>query len=140
MKKVYRLIPMPALLLIVVNILILFGASGAGSLGKTLFGLKNGAFTWGDGFLFLGLICLFLEIFKSTRTAQSEIYDHILSTLTFIVYLIEFILVKGAGTSVFLLLTFMSLIDVIAGFTVTISTARRDIALDRDAGFIQPSN
>jgi hypothetical protein len=29
----------------------------------------------------------------------------------------------------FLLLTLMSLLDVVAGFTVSISTARRDIAL-----------
>jgi hypothetical protein len=34
----------------------------------------------------------------------------------------------------------MSLFDVIAGFSITISTARRDISLDRDSGFIQPTS
>ncbi len=140
MKKALKIIPWPGVLLIIINILILFGESGVGTLGKKLFGLKDGVFTWGDLFLVLGLLCLFIEVIKATRTSRTEIYDHILSTLAFIVYLVEFILVKGAGTSVFLLLTLMSLFDVVAGFTITIATARRDISLDRDASFIQPTN
>jgi hypothetical protein len=32
----------------------------------------------------------------------------------------------------------MSLFDVIAGFTVTITTARRDVTIDRDSGYVPP--
>ena len=56
----------------------------------------------------------------------------------FIIFLIEFIVVKGAGTSTFFILALMSLFDVIAGFSVTITTARRDVTLDRDGQFAPP--
>jgi hypothetical protein len=105
------------------------------------FKLMSGA-TWfmyvGDLFVIIGLVFLFIEVLKSTRTSQAAIIDHILSTLVFIVFLIEFIIVKGAGTSTFFILALMSLFDVIAGFTVTITTARRDITMDRDSGYVPP--
>jgi hypothetical protein len=47
----------------------------------------------------------------------------------FVVALLEFLLVPACGTSVFLIITALTLIDVIAGFTVSLSTARRDIAI-----------
>jgi len=87
----------------------------------------------------VGLVFLFVEVLKSTRTSQAAIFDHILSTLVLIVFLIEFIAVKGAGTSTFFILALMSLFDVIAGFTVTITTARRDVTMDRDSGFVPPA-
>jgi uncharacterized membrane protein len=36
----------------------------------------------------------------------------------------------GFGTSVFLMLTLMCFVDVVAGFTVTISAARRDFGFE----------
>jgi len=45
--------------------------------------------------------------------------------------LIEFLLVKQAGTSTFFILMVISLVDVLAGFIVTARTAQRDIAIDR---------
>ncbi len=50
--------------------------------------------------------------------------------LLFVACLVEFIILPGFGTSVFLLLTLMCFIDVVAGFTVTISTARRDFGVE----------
>jgi hypothetical protein len=142
--KILKFLPMFFFLLIILNIVFIFGGGTSTGLYTTFFGISlpskaTWVFTWGDFFLTLGLICLFIEVIKATRTSTTEIYDHILSTLTFIVFLLEFILVKRAGSSVFLLLTLMSLFDVIAGFSITISTARRDINLDRDSGFIQPT-
>lgn len=84
----------------------------------------------GDLLVVFGLALLFVEIFKSTRTGTSSIIDHLLSVGLFVVCLLELILVPAFGTATFLFLTLMSLIDVIAGFTVTISAARRDIGLD----------
>ncbi len=81
----------------------------------------------------LGLLLLYIEILKSTRTSQAAVLDHVLSLAVFIACLLAFILLPRAGTTGFALLTLMSLIDVVAGFTVTISAARRDIEYDRRA-------
>ena len=83
-----------------------------------------------DLILLLGLVCLFFEILKSTRTGTASILEHILSTLVFVLYLIEFLLVRSAASSVFFLLMLMSLLDVIAGFSVSITSAGRDITVD----------
>jgi hypothetical protein len=48
----------------------------------------------------------------------------------FVGFLIEFLVVKWVGIISFLILTVMSLFDVLVGFTVTISPARRNITLD----------
>ncbi|MCU0767063.1 MAG: hypothetical protein MUE39_06775 [Gammaproteobacteria bacterium] len=93
--------------------------------------------TWvlsaGDLLLMLGLVLLYVEIFKATGTAVSSVVNHTLSMLVFIAFVVEFITVARAGTSVFFLLGLMSLMDVIAGFTVTIVSARRDLAVEKDA-------
>jgi steroid 5-alpha reductase family enzyme len=126
----FPLLLIPFLLL---NALLLFTSAG---LGVPLFDgtLPSGAvwvFTRADAIALLGLVLLYLEILKSTRTGNSSIIDHVLSLALFVVCLLEFLLVKGAGHSAFLLLTAMCLIDVIAGFTVSISVARRDFGFNR---------
>ncbi|MEZ5582081.1 MAG: hypothetical protein R3F37_04235 [Candidatus Competibacteraceae bacterium] len=45
--------------------------------------------------------------------------------------MIEFITVQQLGTSTFFLLMMMALIDVIAGFTVTVSSAHRGITISQ---------
>ena len=85
----------------------------------------------GNLLVILGLILLFFEIFKSTRTGTSSIVDHLFSVGLFIVCLLELILLPAFGTATFLFLTLMTLIDVVAGFTVTIAAARRDIGFDQ---------
>lgn len=82
-----------------------------------------------DLFVGLGTVALYLEIFRATKASLQSIINHSLSMVVFVFFLIEFIVFEGVGTSSFLLLTLMSFLDVIAGFTVTISTARRDVAL-----------
>lgn len=82
----------------------------------------------GDILVMLGIIFLYFEILKATRASRSTIIDHALSLVVFVIFLIEYIVVAGAGTATFMILTLMSLLDVIAGFTITISTSRRDIS------------
>ena len=82
----------------------------------------------GDLLILAGVALLFFEIVKASRSRRAGI-DHALSMVLFVVALLEFLLVRGCGTSVFLIITALTLIDVIAGFTVSISTARRDIAI-----------
>lgn len=89
--------------------------------------------TWGDMVVLLGLIVLNIEIFKATRTSNVSIVDHTLSTFAFIAFLISWMIspwtIGPKGDSTFLFLTVMSFVDVIAGFTITISAARRDFGL-----------
>ena len=44
----------------------------------------------------------------------------------FIICLVEFLMFEGFATSVFFLIMLMTLMDVMAGFMVTIASARRD--------------
>jgi len=86
--------------------------------------------TSGDLLLAVSLVLLFIEILKSTRSGSASILEHMLSMVVFVVYLVEFLLAGAAATSVFFLLMAMSLIDVIAGFTVSITSAGRDVTMN----------
>jgi hypothetical protein len=83
----------------------------------------------GDLIVLLALVMLFLEVLKSTRTSTGSIVDHMVSTLVFVGALVTLLLVPFAGTSTFLILTAITLFDVVAGFSVTIRSARRDIGI-----------
>jgi hypothetical protein len=73
------------------------------------------------------MVVLFIEIVKATYTGTASMIDHGLSMLVFIAFLVEFLLVPQASSSVFFLLMMAALIDVIAGFTIGIRVAKRDI-------------
>ena len=86
----------------------------------------------GDFFVLAGLGALFLEMLKAARPGRASVLDHILSTATFVVALVCFLLVDYAGTATFFLLTVMTLIDVIAGFSISLFAARRDFSLESE--------
>ena len=88
--------------------------------------------TAGDLSVLVGLVFLYFEILKSTRTGNSSILDHVLSLTLFVIALLEFLLTAVAGNTPFLLISLMMFIDVIAGFTVSISVARRDVGFTRE--------
>lgn len=83
----------------------------------------------GDILLTFGLIILFVELINATKTGASTIINHALSMLVLLVALVEFIVLPPFGTSVFFFIVVLTLLDVIAGFTVTITAARRDLNL-----------
>jgi hypothetical protein len=87
------------------------------------------AVTWGDLMLVLGLVCLFFEVLKSTNTGRSSVVEHMLSTALFIIFLVEFLLVGYSASSVFFILMIMAIFDVVAGFTVSITSAGRDVTM-----------
>jgi hypothetical protein len=138
-----RAIPLTFFIFILYNVLVLFsgsagteGGDGAAAaralLATEIFGIPmiSGAtwsFTWGDLILSITLFVLFAEILKATYTSTSSLVDHGLSMLVFIAALIEFIVVPQAATSVFFLVLVALLVDVIAGFTIGIRVAKRDI-------------
>jgi len=86
-------------------------------------------FTLADMMVTGTLFLLFIEILKATRTSGKSLVDHALSTIVFIICIIEFLVVPEAATSLFFVITLITLIDVIAGFSVTIRAARRDFAV-----------
>ena len=58
-----------------------------------------------------------------------SILEHMLSMIVFVVILVEFLLIGAASSSVFFILLVMSLIDVVAGFTMSITSATRDMSM-----------
>jgi hypothetical protein len=83
-----------------------------------------------DLMILLGLVMLFLETLRSAQVASAVgIANHIISTILLIVYIVEFIVVRQAGSSLFFILTAIALFDVVAGFTIAIKTAQRDISM-----------
>jgi hypothetical protein len=86
--------------------------------------------TSGDLLLVIGLVCLFFEVLKSTNTGRSSVVEHMLSVVVFVVFLVEFLLIGAAASSVFFILMMMSIVDVVAGFTVSITGAGRDVSMN----------
>jgi hypothetical protein len=83
----------------------------------------------GDVLLATALVVLFIELLKSTTSRKVAIINHSLSMILFIFCLVEFLLFQAFATSTFFLISLMVLLDVLAGFIVTIVAARRDIDL-----------
>jgi hypothetical protein len=81
----------------------------------------------GDGLMALALLLLFVETVKATGTGRREILNHGFSMLTFVGALVEFIVLRGFGTSPFFFITAMCLFDVVAGYTIAIIAAKRDL-------------
>ena len=86
--------------------------------------------TLGDAMLVFALFFLFVEIIKSTRTSNASVVDHLLSTLVFVAFLVEFLIVPAAATSVFFLMLVMAAVDLMAGFSVSIRSAGRDVSFN----------
>jgi hypothetical protein len=84
----------------------------------------------GDILVALAILMLFGEILKSTRIHFRTVVDHGLSLILFLGMLVEFILVKQAGSAAFFLLLVISFIDVLGGFSVTLRTAQRDLTVE----------
>jgi hypothetical protein len=122
-------IPLLGIVLILANVLGFASAQGfdAVLLNFTLPSGAPVALTTGMVLILLGLALLYVEVLKATRTGASSILDHALSMAVFIVALVELLIVKRLGHPVFMVVLLMCFIDVLAGFTVTIAAARRDV-------------
>ncbi len=135
-------IPLLVVPVVIYNLVILLGGSApeavlgpASVLSEVLFRvpMTSGAvwsITVGDLILFLSLILLFVELLKSTSSQRIAIVNHALSMVLFVVCLVEFLLLPGFAGSVFFLILTMVLLDVLAGFIVTIIASRRDFDMN----------
>ncbi|GAA2834312.1 hypothetical protein EDC40_104432 [Aminobacter aminovorans] len=116
----------------------LFGSGPDGNPWATeilTLGMMSGgsfALTLGDLLIVVALLLFFVEIVKATRTGSASVVDHLLSTFVFVAFLVEFLLVRGATSSVFFILMVIALLDVLAGFSVSIRSANRDVTFGRE--------
>lgn len=138
--SVFSIFPKLIIPMIIYAIIAFLGSTEtvAARLADPLFeiGMMSGAswgLTPGDLVLMLALFFLFIEIVKSSDTGTASIINHGMSMLVFVIGLVLFLLVGRFATSVFFLLTVMALLDTVAGFVVTIVSARRDLAVGGEA-------
>ena len=124
-------IPLLTIVVLIWNVLVFVTGTSLTAHVLSL-GMPSGAalgITTGEALVGFGIILLYFEILKSTRTSAASIIDHVASMALFVFVLLELILVPAMASGSFALVVLLTLIDVITGFTVTISTARRDIGL-----------
>ena len=126
-------IPLFLVMLIVYYIMTLAGVDFNAAEKLFEISLPSGAewaLTSSNVFILFCVIVLFIEIIKATRSGSATIFENGLSIIVFVVCLMLFMLYPAAGTSTFLIMTLMSLLDSIAGFTITVIAARRDLNLN----------
>jgi len=91
--------------------------------------------TPGHALIGLTVLILFFELIKSTGFGRAAIMNHAFSMVLFIICLVEFLMLPAFATSVFFLIMTMALLDVMAGFMVSVASARRDFGMS-DGGFV----
>jgi hypothetical protein len=115
-----------------------FANKNAGKrLGDSLFEFTTNAgvvwpVTFADFLIAVSLVILFIELIKSTTSRRIAIINHSLSMLLFVGLLVEMLLAPAFATTTFFLIVLMALLDVLAGFIVTIVSSRRDVDVVND--------
>lgn len=128
-------IPLMIVPFVLYNLIMLgFAGNGVSDLAEIVISLQmmSGAawtMSWGDVLIVIALVLLFIEVLKATRTGSWSVVDHMFSMLVFIAFLVEFLLVREAATQVFFILMVIAFVDVIAGFSVSIRSAGRDVSI-----------
>jgi len=82
-----------------------------------------------DIFLIVGVVLLFIEIYKAATTGDYSISETIVSFFVSIAYLVLFLMWDRAHNSLFFILMLMSFLDAIGGFVISINAARKDISI-----------
>ena len=131
----FPLLPLAVILFTVMALPVMGGFSSPAapaSLSPVLFtipmtSVSHWAVTVSDLLLSGSLVLLFIELIRSTTSRNIAILNHGLSMALFIVCLVELLLAAAFATSTFFLISLMELLDVLAGFIMTIVSARRDI-------------
>lgn len=129
-----RAFPLLALVVIAWNGLVVFGSSTTGTVvGQTT--LPSGqlwSITTGDAFVVVAFALLFVEII-SARARTSSLVNHALSLAVFVVCAVEFLFVAKCGEVEFLVITLITVIDVLAGYCISIRAARFRPLADEDS-------
>jgi hypothetical protein len=136
-----QVFPLLAISLVAYNVMVLIVGGGGVPVGYdmdaflargieiSMFSGDPWKFTIGDLLLVGSLFLLFVEILKSTVTTANSIANHALSMVILIVGLIQFLMMPGFATSAFFIILCMMVIDIIAGFSITIVASKRDLGV-----------
>jgi hypothetical protein len=90
----------------------------------TMFSGAVWSMTQSDVILGAAMGLLFIEILKSVGSPMLSLVNHGIAVMTLLVYVVLFISFPAFTTSTFFLLALMQLIDVLAGYTITIVSTR----------------
>ncbi len=126
-----RAFPLMAIIVALYNGLIFFDG-GLLSLEVVRVSLPSHAewtLVMGDLLVTGALMTLFIELIAASGTGTSSVLNHGLSVLVLMACVVEFLLVPGCATPTFFLITLLTLVDVVAGFSIGITAARRDVLL-----------
>jgi hypothetical protein len=93
------------------------------------------AITAGDVVLMLALVLLFAELVKTANQGRDMALNRTLSLALFIVCLLEFILLPAFASTLFFVLTIMTLFDVIAGYMLNATSVYADDDYDVDDAY-----
>lgn len=124
-------IPLFAYVVIAANIIMLTGPVDQSMLNVILYEItlpssRAVVLTISDAFILGSFFVLYIEVFKATRVSTGTQIEHALSLVVFVIALVQFLIVPRLGNVTFLIILLAALMDVVIGFTVTISTAKRD--------------
>ena len=90
----------------------------------TMFSGAVWAMTQADVILAAAMGLLFIEILKSVGSPMLSLVNHGIAVMTLLAYVVLFISFPAFTVSAFFLLGLMQLIDVLAGYTITIVSTR----------------
>lgn len=127
-----RAFPFLALLVVAYNALIVFGGGTTGVVVGAV-RLPSGdlwSVSAGDVFVVTALVLLFVELVSASARTVSVV-NHGLSLIVLVVCVVEFLMVQGCGTPEFLYITLIVAIDVLAGYSISVRLARRDLAIEQ---------
>ncbi len=90
----------------------------------TMFSGAVWSMTQADVIIAAGMGLLFIEVLKSIGSPMLSLVNHGIAVMTLLIYVVQFISFPAFTVSTFFLLALMQLIDVIAGYTITIVASR----------------
>jgi hypothetical protein len=126
--------PLLLIPLAIYNIIVFLmpGVSFADTIVKlTLLSGAEWQVTLSDMLLALGMLLLLSEVIKGARPGAKFLTDHLLSLIVFGAAVAEFLLWPKFGTSTFLLLTMLSMVDFLSG--IALRTRRGTVTATADA-------
>jgi hypothetical protein len=84
----------------------------------------------GNDLFLAGVVCLlFFELLKASNATHRLVFvEHFLSTFVFVAFVVLFLLHPACGNATFLTIALLSLVDVLAGWTITYRGGLRDWA------------
>lgn len=80
--------------------------------------------SWGDALVTVAALVFFFSVLRAASYRSRTVLGNMLSVVVLCVYIIAFLTVSSAGTSVFFLLTLFALLDVLAAVALSMITSR----------------